>query len=281
MTKQDCEMEWMRLRYPEGMGSAKFGLLPPDHNFVRAYHLTSAKHAESNITRRRLKVARFSEVNDPFELMALNFHKRETRQLVTRFKDLYNSNTGLLCFSKNWTNPLLWSHYADRHKGICLGFDLSRGDVQEVSYVEKRLRMQDEDPHSIPQDLKDFLLRTKFKGWEYEQELRMFVDLSKAEQEQEKGKVLYFWPLGEDLRLREVILGEQNDSLEDIRKLTKDTNPDAVVFKTRLERRGFRIVGDGDHGPEISSGVALSEVVAHANIFLSLLTVHSQRGWQS
>ena len=257
MTKQDNEMEWMRLGYPEGMGSAKFGLPPPGPNFVRAYYLTSTECGKSDIRHRRRKVAEFSDVNDPFELIALNFHKRETRQLVTRFKDSFNSSTGLLCFSKNWTNPLLWSHYGEKHKGICLGFDLRRGDeVQEVSYVEKRLRMQDEDPHSIPEDLKDLLLRTKFKGWEYEQELRRFVELSKAKQEQVKRRKLYFWPFGEDLRLKEVILGEQNDSLEDIRKLTKDTNPDAVVFKTRKERRGFRIVGDGDYRPEISSGVA-------------------------
>ena len=98
MTKRDYEMEWMRLGYREGMGSAKF-LPPPDSNFVRAYHLTSAEHGISSIRLRRLKVARFSEVNDPFELMALNFHKRETRQLVRRFKDLHNSNTGLLCGS--------------------------------------------------------------------------------------------------------------------------------------------------------------------------------------
>jgi len=131
MTKRDYEMEWMRLDYLEGMGSAKF-LPPPDSNFVRAYHLTSAEHGESDIRLGRLKVAQFSEVNDPFELMALNFHKPETFQLAKDFKDEHNIKTGLLCFSKNWTNPVLWSHYAEKHKGICLGFDLRREGVQEV-----------------------------------------------------------------------------------------------------------------------------------------------------
>lgn len=250
------EMELMRLGYPEGMGSAKFRLPPPDRDFVRAYHLTSAEHGISSISLSRLKVARFSEINDPFELIPLHSHEHEIRRLMERFKDWKNSKTGLLCFSENWTNPLLWSHYADKHKGICLGFDLRRSEVRKISYEEERPRIElgtHEDPSSIPTDLQDLLLLTKFKGWEYEQEIRRFVDLSKAKQE----KGLYFLPLDEDLRLKEVILGVRNDlALDDIRKLTKAKNPVAVVFKTRLQRRGFRIVGDGDYPPEIPTDAA-------------------------
>lgn len=252
MTKGHNEKEWTDLGYPERMGSAKFRLPPPDRDFVRAYYLTSAEHGISSISLGRLKVARFSEVNDPFELMALNSHKSEIRKLMTRFKDSQNIKTGLLCFSKNWTDPMLWSHYADKHKGICLGFDLRRGsEVQEVNYEEERPRMDldtHEDPHSIPKNVQDLLLRTKFGGWKYEEEIRRFVDLSKAKKE----KGLYFLPFDEDLRLKEVILGVRNDfSLEDIRKLTKAMNSVAVVFKTRLEYRGFRIVGDGNDPPKI------------------------------
>jgi hypothetical protein len=252
MTKGHNEKEWTVLGYPEGMGSAKFRLSPPNRDFIRAYYLTSAEHGISSISLGRLKVTRFSEVNDPFELMALNVHRSEIRKLMTHNKDSQNIKTGLLCFSKNWTNPILWSHYADKHKGICLGFDLRRGsEVQEVDYEKERLRMEPGThggPPSISPGLQDRLLRTKFEGWQYEQEIRRFVDLSKARQE----KGLYFLPLDEDLRLKEVILGVRNDfSLDDIRKLTKAVNPIAVVFKTRLERRGFRIVGDGRYPPEI------------------------------
>jgi len=250
MTERDREMEWIGLGYPKRMGSAKF-LSPPDRDFVRAYHLTSAEHGIISISLSRLKVARFSELNDPFELMPLHSHKPEIRKLMVRFKDSENSKKGLLCFSKNWTNPMLWSHYADKHKGICLGFDLRRGQVQEIHYEKKRPRMELgtlEDPPSIPKDLQDLLLLTKFKDWKYEQEIRRFVNLSEAKQE----NGLYFLPFDEDLRLKEIILGVRNDlSLEAILKLKMATNPAAVVFKTRLEYRGFRIVGDGRYPPEI------------------------------
>jgi hypothetical protein len=95
MVKHNYEEEWENTGYPKGMGSAKF-LPPPDRNFLRAYHLTSAAYGISNISLRRLKVTRFSGANDPFELMALNSHEREIRQLLERFKASKNSKMGLL-----------------------------------------------------------------------------------------------------------------------------------------------------------------------------------------
>jgi len=256
MTRRDYEREWMDAGYPKGMGSAKF-LPPPDHAFLRVYHLTSAEHAISSVSLGRLKVTRFSEANDPFELMALNAHEHGFRKLLNSFKATEDANTGLLCFSKNWTNPLLWSHYATKHKGICLGFDLRRGDnVQEVQYARERPRktsLSGKETEPIQKNLQDLLRRTKYIGWVYEQEVRRFVDLAKAKQEHG----LYFVSFDQDLRLKEVILGERNGiSLEEMKALAKATNPGAVVFKTRLERRDFRIVGDGRYPPVIPKDAA-------------------------
>jgi hypothetical protein len=257
MTKRDYEQEWIDAGYPKGMGSAKFMPPPEDRGFVRAYHMTSSDHGISSISFSRLKVARFAEVNDPFELMALNSHNREIRRLLRRFKSLKNNETGLLCFTKNWTHPLLWSHYASKHEGICLGFDLKRGsELQEVQYEDKRRQIKidtGEDAQSISADIQYLLLRTKYIGWGYEQELRRFIDLSKTKQE----KGLYFLPFDEDLRLREIILGQRSNlSLDDVRALAKATNPRAVAFKARLEYKAYRIVGDGKYPPEIPTDTA-------------------------
>jgi hypothetical protein len=229
------------------MASAKF-LHPPDRTFVRVYHLMPTEHGINSISLRRLKVALFSEVNDPFELLALNFHKREVRKLVKSFKDFHNTRTGLLCFSANWRNPVLWSHYAASHRGICLGFDLKRNEVQKVVYEENRIRMDlsTASLSSISADLRDQLLRTKSQHWQYEGEYRRFVSLPKAEKE---GR-LYFWPFDGDLSLKEVILGQQNElSLPAIRELTAATNHDAVVFRARLAFRSFEILAHGSWPP--------------------------------
>ena len=47
----------------------------------------------------------------------------------------------LCCFSKEATNPLLWAHYSECHRGICLGFEISpsvASSVKPITYVDKR-----------------------------------------------------------------------------------------------------------------------------------------------
>lgn len=250
MARARFEKEWTGLGYAEGMGSAFSH--PPSKDFIRAYHLTSAEHGINAISLSRLKVARFSEVNDPFEVFAVNFHERKTRKLVRRFKDSHNSKTGLLCFSANWSNSMIWSHYATKHKGICLGFDLRRKKIRQVQYVDERIRAKltdNEDSPTLPAKLEDLLLRTKARYWQYEEEIRVFVDLSQATREQG----LYFWSFDNDMRLAEVILGPLSElPLPSIRKLTEATNPNAVAFKSRLAFRSFKVVPDGRYLPQIS-----------------------------
>jgi hypothetical protein len=53
---------------------------------VKGYRLMSADHALSSISLRRLKVTRFSEANDPFELMALNCLRRDIRKNLNRYR---------------------------------------------------------------------------------------------------------------------------------------------------------------------------------------------------
>jgi hypothetical protein len=78
------------------------------------------------ISLQRLKVARIDDVNDPFELQAMNCMRKDVRKAIADFRASQNEKIGLLCFSQAWKNPVLWSHYADRHRGICLGFDIDR-----------------------------------------------------------------------------------------------------------------------------------------------------------
>jgi hypothetical protein len=239
----DYTKEWLRLGYQKGMGSASF-LPPPAREFVRAYHMTSAEHALQCLERLRLKVARFSEVNDPFELLGLNCHDPRMRKIAKRFRDSQNNRTGLLCFSSNWTNPVLWSHYAEKHKGICLGFDLRRSIVETVDYADERLRRalpDDKDPETIPTDIQARLCRTKARDWIYEQELRVLVDLAEATRE----GLLHFWPFYENMRLAEVILGPRCDQqLAGVTNLVAASRANAVVFKARLAFRSFRVVLD-------------------------------------
>ncbi len=233
--------EWETAGYSSACGSAAV-IPPPAQEFVRVYHITSAEYAISNIGLGRIKVARFSDLNDPFELMAANFREKQVRKIVRDFKNAYDSHTGLLCFSADWTNPVLWSHYGAKHRGVCLGFNLKRTLSQKVHYEDERLLLhlsEHGELGTIDDDLRDLLLCTKSRYWNYEQELRVFVPLEDARQE---GR-LHFYPFNQDLHLAEVILGPQCTlSLDAVRKLTKARQPNAVTYQARLAWKWFSVV---------------------------------------
>jgi hypothetical protein len=130
--------EWIKAGYPPDVGSAEVAR-PPPAGFRRVYYLTTADHAVSNIVFRRIKIARFSEVNDPFELLAPMGIEKTVRELLRQHKREIDKTRGLLCFSGDWTNPLLWSHYAARHTGVTLGFDLDESLAIDVEYEAARV----------------------------------------------------------------------------------------------------------------------------------------------
>lgn len=90
---------------------------------------------------------------------------------------------GVSCFSTSCDNVLLWSHYANGHSGVCMGFDLHnlRFDFLrstdpvifgEIDYTDSSLDWP------ISEDEIDITTRyflTKSSHWKYEQEYRILT----------------------------------------------------------------------------------------------------------
>jgi hypothetical protein len=103
-----------------------------------------------------------------------------TRQeaLLDRFEHIIWDTTakiGLCCYGNSGTNMLMWSHYADYHRGVCLKFDLlanpvAYNDLMQVRYSTEYPIIEAIDPSSIRT-----YLSTKSRIWEYEQEWRVFT----------------------------------------------------------------------------------------------------------
>lgn len=93
-------------------------------------------------------------------------------------------NYGICCFSKKNDDVLLWSHYAEMHRGVCLGFesalDPDTFDGFDVRYTND---FRSVDYFINPRKAFNHLILTKAKAWEYEAEYRLFRD--------SKGKVNY------------------------------------------------------------------------------------------
>jgi hypothetical protein len=165
---------------------------------MRVYKFLSSEFAMKDIWERRIKISEISDLNDPFELIPCDLADPKHLHAVLAMRDQMTRNRGLLCFSSSWTNPLLWAHYSDKHRGICLALDVPDDVARAVHYVEERLTW--EQP---TQEFMTKLLWTKFAPWSYEAEIRAFV----TREEHEGGR--YFFHFGEKLSLQQVIVGHR------------------------------------------------------------------------
>lgn len=91
--------------------------------------------------------------------------------------------TGVLCLSSKFDSPLMWSHYANQHRGVCVEYDVSELKPQElhkVSYGESRKVLASvirdwllDDNVIARQAIDKACLLTKSKEWAYEGEWRL------------------------------------------------------------------------------------------------------------
>jgi hypothetical protein len=103
------------------------------------YKFLPAQLALQDLIRQEIKISTFRDMNDPFELLGgLPIAPTVAHHFQTII-DWLSGFCGALCFSRDWHNAMLWSHYGDKHKGMCLGLDLGP-DVQihEPIYVSSR-----------------------------------------------------------------------------------------------------------------------------------------------
>ncbi len=121
--------------------------------------------------------------NDPS--IDIDPHEAITNLLLHAIQSelIQKNQYGICCFADDGENPLLWSHYADQHKGICIGYNDDRDPVpklQEIQYDENRTIRTSlvykaivSNDHGAKQDLYRALFLQKASAWQYEKEWRL------------------------------------------------------------------------------------------------------------
>jgi hypothetical protein len=129
----------------------------------KKYISEMVKQNHSNPTKRITETKRLKEkLSSPHPIGDEIFFQNILRQI------------GICCFSEVKDSILMWSHYAKKHSGICVGFETNKSLFQLAWPV----KYQDEFPVVIrPADSDEILLRktllTKAKCWDYEKEWRI------------------------------------------------------------------------------------------------------------
>jgi len=208
---------------------------------MNLFNLTTAEHAISNIVRHRIKISRIDDLNDPFELLAINVRDKELREAARLTRNQIAATQGVICFSKSWSNTVLWSHYADKHRGIALGFEVTDRFLMPVQYEKSLKKIKIEQILSKTEADEEFgkiLLATKFEDWRYEDECRVWIDLTRHEPD----NGLYFCSFDEHMVLSSVILGARCEiPIEQVRELVASYPVKVHVRKARIAFTKFGV----------------------------------------
>jgi hypothetical protein len=133
--------------------------------------------------------AAYDTLNDPMEGV---FHSSKVFRESDNYRDarraIIDNKTqiGMSSFSEVHDHELMWAHYADHYRGICISYSFTRllADLSDdVSFVRMYynemvplLRHSREEPENVAK----MVLSYKNYRWLYEREWRMFAPLGKA-----------------------------------------------------------------------------------------------------
>ena len=210
---------------------------------MRVYHYLEANWALDDIRRRRLKLSKIDDMNDPYEWKCVCSDDGPSQLALEKTEREAVEIHGVSCFSRSWNNILMWSHYGERHKGICLGFDVPDELTREVTYVGNLLIVGNLSDSSTEERKKiiDRLCGAKYIGWCYEEEVR--VHASRVEVDVETGK--FFVKFSENLKLREVIAGARFPlSKRPIEDALEGYSEDVKIVKAGRSTARFEIIMD-------------------------------------
>jgi hypothetical protein len=172
-----------------------------------------------------------------------------------------DKHIGLICLSEKRDNLLMWAHYADSHRGLVLGYDMSHSFFSEmkppyrVQYERNRraidLASSPDGPERTEQIMS--LLYVKSDDWRYEQEWRFILRLDGLEKVTTGGGYKYYLNVPRTT-LKEVIIGCRaedgfvnkvrtllhNDYSNSVRLLESDVHPSSysLIFKSEQGSEG-------------------------------------------
>jgi Protein of unknown function (DUF2971) len=144
---------------------------------------------------------------------------------------------GVQCFSELFDNPLMWSHYADAHRGFCIEYDLNVLDLafgncsqfamSPTIYTSWLPKFDLNEVLFSPKEVTHKLYATKSAYWAYEREQRL-IYFGDSPSGADKGQ---FVKLPNGLKITSIIIG-QNASADVREKLSTV----AKTLKVALEQ---------------------------------------------
>ena len=161
----------------------------------------------------------------------------KSREIIA---DLENNLIGAInklfrvgCLCTNYKNSLMWSHYADSHRGFCVEYDFAEADMSTLPFpvVYSNIRPQvpwgealTKSPENTAKATSNLMigLLTKDKCWEYENEWRfLMVASASTSLKMPKISCIYLGALIEDKNRNKILQFARKHRIP-VRQMTVD-----------------------------------------------------------
>lgn len=237
---------------------------------ITLYHYTRTEYLSDILLKGRMKLTEAGQSNDPFEMNpSFEPEPKATDQekiLMADIKkawplDKADEPSFVVCLSASVSSYLMWGHYANQHKGVCLAFSVpirirdnclsillneQEYPLMPIQYEKERIQAR---KYVIKQTEKSYkyeignllrrMLSYKPEKWAYEKEFRILVPSKDVKYEDD---VLYTSLLAKSLS--GVILGVNNElSIQRVRAMlnTAGYTKTTKVLRAELHAEYHRI----------------------------------------
>jgi hypothetical protein len=209
---------------------------------------------EPSISRKNLKKHILKLINNGTVKEYFGIFKEEEVEYARTSRNELDRKLRICCFSNLSfeSSTLMWSHYADSHKGIVVAMDLDSIALpqdhdyffQEVDYPRSKERILvkylEVEKNSEEQEKIRSSWKTKSKEWEYEKEIRWFIPIEQCTED--KDTKLWFKKINPQ-SIKSICFGLKcgEKDKEEIRKLVKENYLWIELFQANYHPREFAL----------------------------------------
>lgn len=224
--------EWIERFYSHGVvtqyGEQQLNMLNNDAPVEFFQYRSDDKRNIDNLEEEIVWASAIRNVNDPFDCdfnmsvldeLEMEFPKETIKPIRESTADLKDW-LAISCFSERKDSILMWSHYANKHKGFCACYNVrdilsAKNLLFPVWYREEKIlpfckgKVLTSNPR-----IKEIIIQ-KSLDWAYEKEWRIFKELDKKT---DAGKVV------ENLKPKKIIIGAcaDEETKDRLYKIGKD-----------------------------------------------------------
>lgn len=144
----------------------------------------SKEYARKKIYEHRYSATQYGKYDDNYE--GELYYKENLINVIQNILYEEIGKKGVLSLSEKWNCPLMWSHYADEHRGLCIEYDMTDHDCRNIKAVDykhpRSIKVSDIiawKKHSIEAEnnILNTFFYSKARQWHYEKEWR---DINKS-----------------------------------------------------------------------------------------------------